>query len=277
MTQPLPIIDYAKLALNVYHESRNNIVLTHHPRHISSLKAFSQHIKNKVPGWTHLQFPSITLNPSQGFYAELYIKTNNNTIEHVMLAVRGTVPSKITNITEDLVTWWRAVLENKEAKLKLPSYFTQLKKFVSQCNQVLSLLQQHNWVTPDTIFHATGHSLGGALASLIPATGLSFFNKPIHVVSFNPPGIGSMPIYTDAISQSHVLCIRARYDFVSAVGEPYGQVINMTVPEGYTQAKAAFDSHNPLDESIDMLESFLQQHSLLNLTLQLCKHPASVY
>lgn len=131
----------------------------------------------------------------------------------------------------------------------------------------------------------TGHSLGGALAGLLPAHDGGL----IRAVTFNAPGIASMK----QVKHGHnmVINFRSAFDFVGAIDEAIGNLFPVHVPEQESEAKKAFeieyehkeDSWSRLDIIEDLVEieefmvSVLPQHKMRNLYQAIekrCHHKA---
>jgi hypothetical protein len=115
------------------------------------------------------------------------------------------------------------------------------------------------------------------------------------VISFNAPGVGSMPIAASTFHEHRVITMRAKYDTVSRIGKPYGYIIDNIVPESYEACKHAFEFEHvaqmvktplPGDMSSEIATSaardllhvtagvedkhLIDQHSMANLLKVIC-------
>lgn len=297
----IALLDYAYLALNVYHTPKDNKLLGFRPQPIKNLQNIKQRAQYNTEGWYQLQTEDVFLPTTQPFYADVYVKIYRNKIRHIMLAMRGTVPSIAGNISEDVKTWWKAVVSSNQSILNEPSFYThQLSFFLVNFDRVVGRLSKLNLIADDCAFHATGHSLGGALANLVSAAAIPVSAQPFTVISFNAPGIASMQgVSTSAFREGQVISMRATYDFVSAISEPYGYVINIKIPQHYTQAKQAFaieaaknseghrtfkqtmcdavlgcDTYQRLEQASDLYDSLLAQHSMDNFIHVIAQNPS---
>jgi hypothetical protein len=292
------LLDYAYLALNVYHNHKDDGLLAFRPNISDSVAALKDFIKNRN-GWTQINFDSIFMPTTSSFYAELYVKVYNNKIRHIMVAFRGTYVK--SDYVEDIKTWWKTVAAYADNKANMPTYWLQAAGFMQNCCSVISRLDHMNLLADFCGHHMTGHSLGGALASLVAAK--AFICKPAdisvalpntpYVISFNAPGIGNMPGVCDGFFEGQVISMRAKYDMVSALGVPYGYVINNIIPEGYEAAKRAFNIEHdkkelPLKQilcnetlfcdsiertiQVEAMHALLQQHSMYNFLKMISNH-----
>jgi hypothetical protein len=294
----ISLLDYAYLALNVYHNHRDDALIGFRPFHLESLILLKNYINNKN-GWIQLKLPELTLDSTSGFYAELYVKIYLQKIQHIMVAFRGT--SVKNDYTEDIQTWWKTVTAYTDNKANTPTYWPYATAFMQNCTSVISELDHMNLLADFCGHHITGHSLGGALANLVAAK--AFICKPAdisvalpnvpYVISFNAPGIGNMPGICDGFYEGQVISMRAQYDMISALGVPYGYVINNIIPEGYDTAKRAFNIERASESAslkqllcnetffcdsiertiqTESTDAFLQQHSMANFLKMIIKH-----
>ena len=246
MLIPLALQDYAYLALHVYHDRKTEIENNAFPMTLEKIYALDNTTLLAQDTWYHITTSLVNLPTESNFYANLYIKSYHQKIQHIMLAIRGTKLSNLDNDREDIKVWWRSVINDSHAAICKPDYLNNLYAFIEHAKIVIQQLHELNLVSPHCQYHATGHSLGGALANLMAATAMHYYpytTLPLQIISFNAPGIGTMPdIYKDTIHEEHFISMRAHYDFVSSMGVPYGYVINNDVPNQYQLAKQAFTS-----------------------------------
>jgi hypothetical protein len=249
------LMDYAYLALNVYHGKGDEKYLGFRPMVEHGLSELESDM-GRYEGWFQLQFPELKMSSDFGFHAEFYVKVYRGKIQHLMLSFRGT--DNTYDDGEDVATWWNTVLPGSDHTQKVPHYWHYAHVFIMKCQHVIKILDQKNLLAKWVGHHVTGHSLGGALANLVSAkaaicqpAGMKA-RLPItpSVISFNAPGVGAMNgIDKSAFNEGMVISMRAEYDMVSALGEPYGYVINNAVPEGHEAAGKAFLIEDGLKQS----------------------------
>ena len=182
-----------------------------------------------------------------------------------MLAIRGT--DNLSNDLQDVKSWWHSVMIAGHASL--PSYYNNLA--LAFYYKARKFCRQHG--IPTHRFFATGHSLGGALAAMLPAHDGAL----IRAVTFNAPGIADFKQVKHA--NDLVINFRSNYDFVSAIDKPVGNLFPIHVPEKEDQARKAFeidyehqqnnwtrlDVIEDLVEIADFTESVLAQHKMAHL------------
>ena len=174
-----------------------------------------------------------------------------------------------SNESQVVKSWWRSFFDSHARVIFPEHYMTQAKHFYFK---VRRYCQQHLQLANTNIF-VTGHSLGGALAALLP----TYYGFPIRAVTFNAPAIkdvsGAKPLW------HRVINFRARYDFVSAIDYPIGAEWNIPVADHEAQAARSFaiareherngwSRLNIIDdviECVDFLASVTHQHSMANL------------
>jgi len=298
------LLDYAYLAFNVYHGKDSEKQLGQLPRTVDSLPRLISNIQSHE-GWFQLRFPEVRMLHDFGFYAEFYVKVYRGKIRHLMVSFRGT--DNFYDGGEDVLTWWNTVLPGSEYySQKIPHYWHYALTFILKCKKVIKQLDSHDLLADYVGHHVTGHSLGGALANLVSAT--AAICQPVgirahlpvmpNVISFNAPGIGAMQgIHKDPFNEGMVISMRAKYDLVSALGEPYGYVINNIVPEGYQDAENAFDIEHQIDtfsfrqvlcdvnvacigeQRIDQAlnaKAFLKQHGMAHFLKLIANQPSAL-
>ena len=186
----------------------------------------------------------------------------------MVIAIRGTVPAILENDIVDVKSWWRSVFDNN-AKLTFPEeYFSRALLFYRQAQRYA---REHLGLMSNKVY-VTGHSIGGAVAALLPAHALILSKA----VTFNAPGVFDMPDLDPCWHD--VANFRLTYDFISSLDKPIGPLWSINVPEEYKPAEKVFeiaeehkkngwsrlDIVNDIIESADFLESVVPQHSMAN-------------
>jgi hypothetical protein len=213
------------------------------------------------------------------FYGSIFVKIQHQRPTGMVIAIRGTMLNIRDNLETDILSWWKSVFDDN-ASINLPAHYVHMAGRL--CHIALQFAR-HELDLPASQVFVTGHSLGGAIAALIPAK----VKLPVRAVTFNAPGIKEIPGVTDF--PYRVMNIRSEYDFVSAIAAPIGPVWNVSVPEEEQAARQAFSiaedkrKHpyftrfigplgiNNLMETEDFILSVQAQHSMLNLW-QAMKH-----
>jgi hypothetical protein len=250
------LLDFAYLSLNIYHDPNDNKLLGQRPWAISDIDKLKNEIESYSDAWYHLAFPKLHRPKNKGFYAELYAKIIDHKIIATMVAIRGT--NNITDVEEDVDTWEKSVVDSNSAILDTPSYFSESVIFYSVCKGVFFELEGAGLLSDGFENFYTGHSLGGSLANLHAAKLVVLYPRVPHVITFNPSGIGHIKgINKTPAIESRVVTMRAHYDFISAIGEPYGFVINNHVPEGVENAKQAFNIESKINRKAGFSAGFI--------------------
>lgn len=263
----ITMLDYAKLSFYVYHSSPR-------PKTIRAYQVYHQNHFN--PKGLPDAFYEVIIDEKEqkksraqtaDFYASCFVKVENRQAVGVVMAIRGTDLSVGGNDVADIRGWY-ASLFNSNAELNLPDYlcarsfnfYCKVRRFTKD---ILGL--------SSTKIMITGHSLGGALAALLPARA----GVLSHAVTFNAPGIAHMP---NVFDRWHgIINFRSKYDFISKCGEPIGPVIDVSVPEEEHEAKEVFRiEHERVKgvfdlirdgaiQAVDCAKSIEAQHSMKNL------------
>lgn len=211
------------------------------------------------------------------FYASLFVKVQHYQAKAAVIAIRGTVPTILDNDIQDIKSWWRSVFDDNARVILPKSYVESALRFYNKVRNYTS----DSLNLPCTNLYVTGHSLGGAIAALLPA----YCHLAIRAVTFDAPGIKDIAGAENV--SDRIINFRANYDFFSALDYPIGPCIGIEVRDHENQAKQAFaiaDEHrvnewsrldivNDLLETTDFLGSVLPQHSTSNLVSALEQSP----
>jgi hypothetical protein len=293
------LLDFAYLSLNVYHELKDDPLLGQRPRLIGSTALLKENINELQDAWYQLAFPALTLPTNNGFYAEYYAKIINHEIIATMISIRGT--DHYDDYKEDYHVWCKSVTDSNNTILNNPSYQGVAGGFYSSCREAMMQIEDAGLAAKNTKLYFTGHSLGGALANLHIGNYMTTYPSVPWAVTFNAPGVGDIKgIDKNLVIQEHVVSMRAHYDFVSAIGEPYGLVVNNHIPEGCKDAKNAFELEHQLnnpqtkkhadvldhalsaanhmvdeindrtEQAYDITQALLEQHSMNNFLKVIC-------
>ena len=267
------LMDYAYLALNVYHDPNDTKTLGGtRPQKILGSTGLV-HTVRTGKGWYQMDIPGYNLIQSSSFYADFYVKIYNGKIHHLMVAFRGTFNRN--NKLVDAETWWPATLPGTDHGLPTVGYWSQAVGFICNCSHLIREMDRHHLLTHFCGHHMTGHSLGGALANLVAAKALICQPANMHsqlpmtpdVISFNAPGVANMPgVCESTFCEGRVISMRAEYDAVSAIGEPYGYVVNNALPEAEASSKEAFDIQHQ-QESFEKWSGLLSGQPVMGSTL----------
>lgn len=270
----LTIIDFAKLALYVYKDPKDNILLHdfikfNHAFHVSDFDPK----RLPVNGMYEVTVDSVMQsNTRDDFYASFFVKVENCRAIGGVIAIRGTVASMLGNDTADIYSWWKDVFDEKANPIPPINYVHKAMSFYHKVRKYQGVLN----ISPINTF-VVGHSLGGAVAALLPTQRGAL----ARAITFNAPGIMGM----DGVRNlwDAVINFRAVHDFVSAIAIPVGNQFSYVVPEKDTQAANAFayarehikdpisriNVIGDLIETTDFLKSVLPQHSMDNLLQEL--------
>ena len=274
----ITVLEYATLSWHTYHPFFN--LFGKKPSSFQIMKKDGGN--HALHGWHQITDISRHMHPAQDFYAQLYVKFAFGKPLAGVVAFRGTVITDWDNDKVDFNTWASDVIAQGKNN-QIPKYFTQAEWFYHDSLRYLfDELKCHH-------LSVTGHSLGGAIAQLIPG----LLQMPSTAISFNSPGIGHIP----GVEQAQANCIHAinsTYGFINKIGKPLGHITYVDVPEKEPQAKQALEDsakeknlsyqlehtkdpteranlycalnlENHLPDKIDFFESVGAQHSIGNL------------
>ena len=286
----LNVVSYATISNDVYYKSGTI-------RQALTYKS----VKKGHSGLLRMLDVDSTMNINNPFYAQLYLNFRNGEAVDAVIGYRGTAKvgnsdfSGYTDFEVDIKSWYKSVLDGNQSIDSLPSNnFTVLAAQFYRTSR--DYLSEYFPKIRLNRLHVTGHSLGGALAALMPT--ICMF--PARAITFNAPGIGTITGVDTAVA-NHIFGVEARYDFVSKIGIHVEKQIHMVdVPNMENVAKQAFvlnGEANALEQEIrtdpgsfktpfrveqverdkevagyDTFRSALAQHKMINL-LDALKEP----
>lgn len=217
----ITILELAILCQHVYHPAQASF-------HV--LMTAIERGKVIEQGFARVLDVNSRLTPTKPYYCELYIKFNHYQPCCAVMAIRGTLPSNISNDVEDLRIWGADVL-GVGRHGSVSTYLPHMVDFLNQSQRYLNQYYQQ----PMPIF-ITGHSLGGALAKLIPLKAL----LPHAAVAFNSPGVGNLAGIRKTLARM-TLNINATYGIINKIGKTLGKIYYVDVMDHQAQAKALFE------------------------------------
>lgn len=247
----ISIRDCATLSLHVYH-----------PKHrkyfgLSIEPMTQQQIKTGLKtGFAMITDVDDYTSSAKPVYVQLYVKFSEGKATDAVIAIRGTVPSKIGNDVVDIVSWFSDVFA-KGGDDKIPSYDGPSHFYIKHC--VDYLRHYFSEISRSHIF-LTGHSLGGALAQLTTLRGDVYYT-----CAFNAPGVGHMPHVSEEYF-AWVLNINSKYGFINKIGKTLGALELIDVPEDELQAKILMKNFIEKDYQAGKLNAMLAAHSPNKLT-----------
>ena len=229
------IKDFASLAFYVYRDVPAIIKYipdaVYHRKQFTT-KQFHHNSKQKNAIFEVLLDESIQKDTriKNDFYGSIFVKVENHQPTGVIIAIRGTVMKIPGNDWADIKSWWKSIFD-ENAQVEMPTYFVRMAQQL--CNKALHFAKKELNLSSENVF-ITGHSLGGAIAALIPAK----IKLPIRAVTFNAPGIREVSGVTDCWAK--IINIRSKYDFISSIDKPIGPVWDVYVPEKADVAELCF-------------------------------------
>lgn len=223
------ILEYAFLSAHVYGVTESKT--------IQSVAAPANHTMLPTQKWVYMVDVDFNTKPANHFFAQLYLKFQNGKATDAVVAVRGTVFSDKTNLGVDVLSWYADAL-GEGSHDRAPLVFTNLLiNFVVKARNYIRKYFPH-------ISHLkfTGHSLGGAMAQLMPLRA-GFLGE---AVVFNSPGVGHIPGVK--FSNTHwVTLVNSRYGIINKIGQPVNTPLIIDVPNMEAEAKALFDQSDTAD------------------------------
>ena len=225
----LTIIEYAILSAHVY-----GIV---EPKKIQRLSRLAIHERPPQTGLAHMTDVDPNMVENNHFFARLYMKFNNHKATDAVVAVRGTLFDDKTNKAVDVLSWVTDVMGEGHHD-RAPFVFTGLLlSFVCKARDYIRKYFPH-------ISHLkfTGHSLGGALAQLMPLQAGFLGETDV----FNSPGVGNMPGVIEK-NQNWITNVNSHYGVINKIGKLLGRVYVIDVPNKEAEAKKLFASMDMKD------------------------------
>ncbi len=234
----ITVLEYATLSWHTYHPFTNLFGKT-----AEQFQTQKEDVNKKSRhGWHQITDISRHMHPAQDFYAQLYVKFTFGRPLAGVVAFRGTQPTDCDNDGVDFDIWASDIIAHGKSD-QVPKYFTQAEWFYHDARRyLLDELKCHH-------LSVTGHSLGGAIAQLVPG----LMGMPTTAVTFNSPGIGHIP----GVKSAQGACIfgfNARYGFLNKIGKPLGEVNYIDVPEKEAEAKQALEEYAREKNLLESLE-----------------------
>jgi hypothetical protein len=242
----ITVLEYATLSWHTYHSHFSLFGKKH-----EEFQIVKQNVDKKSRhGWYQITDISRHMHPAQDFYAQLYVKFAFGKPLAGVVAFRGTLITDWDNDEVDFDVWASDVFGDGKHD-QVPKYFTQAEWFYYDARRyLLDELKCHH-------LSVTGHSLGGAIAQLVPA----LMGMPTTAVTFNAPGVGHIP----GVKSEQGMCIfgfNSRYGFLNKIGQSLGRVEYLEVPEKAAEAKQAlveYASEKTLGQHIEKAENLPDQ------------------
>jgi hypothetical protein len=213
----ITIKEYASLAAHVY-RSKSDIIQNLPIGELSTEKIKIKPIPSdkKAVDWYCLPDVDPRSSTTNHFYAQLYVKFQKGKAVNAVIAIRGTEKEDWHNLTVDFFTWWSDVVGDggRDSDILLSSYLMQAMSFYNRVRKYLK-----EYFPGLKIFAVTGHSLGGAIAQLLPLQA----GYPVRAICFNSSGCKNIP----GVKIEHsgwVHNVNAIYDLVSKVGVIVGDL-----------------------------------------------------
>ncbi len=160
------------------------------------------------------------------------LKCKRDGVRHTIIATRGTRPELGL---PDLLTDFRGSMTG------FGDYGPVHKGFKTTYDSVIAALgREHDLASDADVVHCVGHSLGGAVATLLAAQ-FARSGKPVRLYTFGSPRVGAFGAYAalqEGIGKDNILRVAHDLDPISLIGPfPYVHVNpypsdpnNMTVP-----------------------------------------------
>ncbi len=254
----LTILEFSKIAGHIYDISKPTYGYVSFKQ--TTVKNITDKDTKDKDTWCIMTDVDPTIDPANHFFAQLYLKFENGNATDAVVAVRGTLFTDKTNLGVDALSWYADVLGEGGSDSAPLSFTNSLISFIVKAQDYL-----RNYFPSVLPLKFTGHSLGGALAQLMPLKA-GILGR---AVVFNSPGVGHIPgVMPD--KSNWVYNINSRYGLINKVGLTLGKVYLIDVPEREAEAKQLFRHRDQTDyatsEQLYQLADTLAKNKPASLT-----------